>query len=146
MASPGRWPDGWVGRWQDTNAKTVTISRMHGSVTVTVAPGVAETPYRSAELLGGGTKEIENLPAVCYLDEERRKYLEIEAGTPDLGPTYRLYAATEDDDRSLKPFDSGNVDDLVLVPHTSIRLYDDYDDDLGVPWAYPLERLRYLQD
>lgn len=128
------------------NGKTVTVRRMNDSYKVTVAPGVAGPPYSSAELLGGGTKDIEDLPGVCHQDEELRMYLEIEAGTPGLGPTYRLYAATEDDDLSLKPCDSGPVDELVLVPITSIGLYDDYDDDLGVPWAYPLERLRYLHE
>jgi hypothetical protein len=34
------------------------------------------------------------------------------------------------------------ADHLVLVPNIAIGLFDDFDDDLGVPWAYPLDRLR----
>lgn len=33
--------------------------------------------------------------------------------------------------------------DLVLVPEVTMGMYDDWDDDLGVPWAFPLAPLRW---
>lgn len=45
----------------------------------------------------------------------------IEAGMVGIGPTVELR-------------DTGGA----LVPRVSMGLYDDYEDDLGVPWAFPL--------
>ena len=52
--------------------------------------------------------------------------LVVEAGVVGLGPTYRL--TRTDDDR--------------LVPEVGMGLYDDFEEDLGVPWAFPLEPYR----
>jgi hypothetical protein len=136
------WPPSWVGTWVGADGKAVQLMGDSGGILVTVSPGRGEPAYLSAELLRGGRKRIERLPANCRIDDEGRWYLEIEAGTQDLGPTYRLYAAVTDgaDLRHAHPDDA--VDSLVLVPDTSMGLYDDYDDDLGVPWAYPLQPLR----
>ena len=140
------WPPAWLGTWVAVDGKTVSIADVGGTVAVTVCPGPGRGPYRSAELLGGGTKPIESLPATCTVDERGRLYLEVEAGTPDVGPTYRLYAAREDDGGWRTADPDLPVELLVLVPNTNIGLYDDWDDDLGVPWAYPLDPLRWPPD
>ena len=139
------WPKGWTGRWSAADGKTVLVERLKGRLLVTVSPTRDGRPYTSAELLGGGTKSIERLPATCLLDPEGRRCLEIEAGTESLGPTYRLYAALDDvAGRRRAPTDTPRAD-LVLIPNTSIGLYDDYEDDLGVPWALPLEAMRFIK-
>lgn len=141
MSSPGRWPTTWTGAWIARGGKTVTIGFRADQPTVTVAPGPSAPPYQSSQLLSGGTKLIDKLPAACRVDDDGRLYLEVEAGTDQLGPTYRLYAAqagTESFEHAEPHLDPGL---LVLIPNTSIGLYDDFDDDLGVPWAYPLEPL-----
>jgi hypothetical protein len=129
------WPRSWVGTWVAPDAKTVAVAWCGSGVTVTVSPGPGREPYASAPLLGGGTKPIANLPAQCGVDGQARWYLEVEAGTPDLGPTYHLYA-TVDGERAADP--GTPVERVVLAPAVRMGLYDDYDDDLGVPWAYPL--------
>jgi hypothetical protein len=137
------WPSSWVGTWTAQDGKTVTIGQSTRGMTVTVRPAPDQPSYLSAELLEGGTKRIERLPASCQVDNEGRRYLEIEAGSPGLGPTYRLYAAVEGPEGLRKAHDDAAVDRLVLVPNTMIGLYDDWDDDLGVPWAYPLDPRRW---
>jgi hypothetical protein len=136
------WPPSWVGTWIGDDGKTVRVVRNDGGIAVTVSPGRGQAAYLSAELLGGGRKRIDDLPARCLVDGEGRRYLEIEAGTPGLGPTYRLYAAVIEDTGLRQAHHDDSVDRLVLVPNTGIGMYDDFDDDLGVPWAYPLAPLR----
>jgi hypothetical protein len=89
-------------------------------------------------------KVIDNLPARSDLDQQSRRYLEVEAGTADLGPTYRLYPAIQDAHGRRTAGDNVTVEELLLVPSIAIGLYDDYDDDMGVPWAYPLHPLRWF--
>ena len=138
------WPASWRGRWEARDGKTIRIAVSGSELSVSAAPTADADPYRSAELLGGGTKLIERLPATCFVDEGGRRYLEIEAGTPGLGPTYRLSAFVEAADGDLcGAEDSARVEDVILVPNTSIGLYDDFEDDLGVPWALPLEPMRW---
>ena len=136
------WSPSWVGTWTADDGKTVRVVRDDGGIAVTVSPGRGQAAYLSAELLGGGRKRIEDLPARGLIDVESRRYLEIEAGTPGLGPTYRLYAAVTEGTRLRQAHHDDSVDRLVLVPNTSIGMYDDLDDDLGVPWAYPLAPFR----
>jgi hypothetical protein len=127
------------------DSKTVVIAWDRRGPTVTVRPGPNQPPYRSAPLLHGGTKPIENLPARCRADHEGHRYLEIEAGTEELGPTYRLYA-TVDAEFGRDVGRDTPAAHITLVPAMSIGLYDDYDDDLGVPWALPLNPLRWAPE
>lgn len=146
VSSQGRWPNAWTGVWIARDAKTVTIGLRADEPIVTVAPGPEAPPYESSQLLGGGTKLIDKLPAACWVDGDGRLYLEVEAGTDQLGPTYRLYAAQAHSESFKRAEPNLAPGDLVLIPNTSIGLYDDYDDDLGVPWAYPLEPMRRAVD
>jgi hypothetical protein len=143
MVGPALWPRSWVGTWVAADGKTISISWGTQGAAVTVRSGPGQAPCRSHELLGGGTKMIEDLPARCELDEQGRRYLEVEAGTPTVGATYRLYPAIEDAAGFRSAGDDVNVEQLLLVPNTAIGLYDDYDDDLGVSWAIPLQPLRW---
>ena len=140
--APAVWPIEWVGEWRAEDGKTVVLEQTGGEVRITVSPGPGLPPYESAELLKGGRKQIADLVAICRTDDQGRKYLEIEAGTEEVGPTYRLYAAIEDANGRQKASDDAPATRVILVPNTSIGLYDDYEDDLGVPWAYPLEPMR----
>lgn len=100
----------WPGEWVGWwVAEDGKAVRIDPGPQVTVAPARDAEPYITAS-------------AICERDEDGL-HLEIEAGIAGLGPAYRLY-----------PTDDG----AVLRPQTVMGLYDDYDDDLGVPWAYPL--------
>jgi hypothetical protein len=142
MTRPGSWPASWVGTWVAADGKTVRLVRTDEGITVTVAPGPGRAPYRSAPLLRGGIRRIERRPGSCWIDDRERRYLEIEAGTRGLGPTYRLYPAVQDGEHLRHAGIDTAVDLLLLLPNTGIGLYDDWEDDLGVPWAYPLRPLR----
>ena len=139
------WPKLWVGWWIADDGKAVLIEIRRRSILVSVAPFRGARTYESAELLGGGHKRIARLDAIPLLDEEGRRFLQVEAGTPNLGPTYRLYPAIEPVRGHFgRAEDTLDLVDVVLLPTTVIGLYDDYDDDLGVPWAYPLLPLRWV--
>jgi hypothetical protein len=137
------WPRSWVGTWVAPDGKTISISWDSHGITVTARPSRGQTPYQSVDLLDGDTKMIENLPARCDLDQQGHRYLEVEAGTADLGPTYHLYPATKTRTGLRAAGDNVTVEKLLLVPNTVIGLYDDDEDDLGVPWAYPLHPLKW---
>lgn len=138
VCSAADWPDSWLGTWVGPDGKVVTIDLHGNALAVTVRPGVGMRPYDSAPLLDGSTKAIEGLPAACRRDPKRGLFLEVEAGTAAIGPTYRLYAAVESLARWRAAGADLPVDQLVLIPNTFIGLYDDFEDDLGVWWAYPL--------
>lgn len=143
MSSESSWPPAWVGSWTAADGKTVEIRRSGHRVLVTVSPHPEAPPYTSAELLRGGTKLIRDLEATCAVDAKGRKYLEVEAGTEGIGPSYRLYAGRAVPDREgVRPAgDDLDPEQVVLAPQCLVGLYDDYEDDLGVPWAYPLQPL-----
>lgn len=144
MDRKAAWPKKWVGWWVAPDGKAVLVERFRRRILVSVAPRRGGNPYESAQLLDGATKRIERLEASARVDDEGRRYLEIEAGTPELGPTYRLYSAVEPSPGArAAAADETAVDRVILIPNTSIGLYDDWDDDLGVPWALPLEPLRW---
>jgi hypothetical protein len=61
---------------------------------------------------------------ICH-DEPAGEYLKVEAGKLGIagaGPTLDLRPLTSD----------------TLLPSVSMGLYDDWEDDLGIPWALPL--------
>jgi len=141
-----KWPKKWVGTWTAEDGKSVTVSFHGRRPTVTVRPSTDAAPYESSELLHGGVKPISDLEAKPELDNEGRIRLSVEAGTPELGPQYQLYPAIASEDGGWKrPTGAEKVSLITLLPNTSIGLYDDYEEDLGVPWALPLEPLRWAE-
>lgn len=146
MQQEASWPPSWVGWWVAADGKAVLIEISEEKVLVSVAPDRSSGPYESAILLAGDVKRIENLEASVGFDDQEGRFLEIEAGSADVGPTYRLFAACELSPGTLtRADDAQNVADVILVPTTSMGLYDDQEDDLGVPWALPLEPLRWTE-
>lgn len=135
------WPLTWVGMWRASLGKTVVIDLVDGAPVVTVAPGPGEDPYLSEELLDGSRKLIQCLPAATVIDDDGGINLEIEAGEPGLGPTYRLLAVMPDGDLVQRADHLAPAHRVVLLPSVGLGLYDDFDDDVGVPWAYPLDPL-----
>jgi hypothetical protein len=135
----------WTGSWVAADSKTISITTGAGAaiVKVTASPRPGGAPYLSAPLLDGDTKPIDRLPARYNLDERGRRNLEVEAGTEGIGPTYRLYPVVESPAGWCVALDNTPVEQVVLLPNTVIGLYDDYEDDVGVPWAYPLQPLRW---
>lgn len=144
MLAPWGLSENGVGRWVAQDGKTVILEAGCDILLVTVSPAVDASPYRSAELLGGGTKLIDRLPARVGVDTDGVRHIEIEAGTPEVGPTYRLYPALPAESGGYRPAeDDAEPTKLILLPNRSTGLYDEWEDDLGIPWALPLEPLHW---
>ena len=115
--------DDFIGRWIDESGRVLIIERRdQDAVVVTVLCAETNAPYRRSLLLGRGTTK----DLVAELTDTR---LVVEAGTVHLGPTLQLEREGE-----------------LLAPTVAMGLYDDFDDDLGAPWAFPLSHYRRLQE
>lgn len=132
-----------LGWWVADDDKAVLIESTDceatlGSLLVSVHPALGAEPYQSAELLDGRTNRIERLVATPRTEAGVR-YLRVEAGTESYGPTYHLYPVTRTSD-GWQPVDVTlrQATPAALLPNVKIGLYDDFDDDLGAPWAFPL--------
>ena len=132
-------PNRWIGRWVDKNGKSLEIKEEKlKSYLVSVRD--KEGQFYSIHLLGNKEISTENLISRFNTDIEKKPYLEVEAGTYGLGPTFNLYFIAEGDNGEFQlAQDSDNIDKVRIRPRVGMGLYDDWDDDLGVPWAYPLE-------
>ncbi|HEX3787446.1 MAG TPA: hypothetical protein VHW44_06260 [Pseudonocardiaceae bacterium] len=132
-----------AGWWVAADGKAVLLEQVAGRTVVTVAPARDAEPYVSAELLRGGRKRIHRLPAADGRDRDHHRFLEVEAGTPTVGPTYRLLPGVMTSGGWQALSDERPSSEIVLLPEVGLGLYDDWDDDLGVPWAFPLIPLRW---
>ena len=131
--------DGWCGDWVDKEGKRISIKARgnhHYKVTIQSSSG----EYFNLNLLIGKRK-TKNLLGVITIDKDRHRYMQIEAGTKGIGPTYRLYPA-EKTSQGIKPLNEP-ID--ILLPNVGLGLYDDWEDDLGVPWAFPLDEFHRIK-
>jgi hypothetical protein len=130
-------PKNWLGHWVDINGKTILIEESFGEYAVSVFDKNGN-PY-TIDLLGDDTKSTIKLKAIIEEDTDGKPMLQVEAGTEEIGPTYQLYFITkkESNYRIAKPADP--IDKILIKPNVGMGLYDDWEDDLGVPWAFPLE-------
>ena len=100
-------------------------------------------PY-TIRLLGDATRSTINLSAALDTEDGKR-LLQVEAGTYHLGPTYNLHFGVMRDGvlHSARLWDFWR--ELFLVPSVGVGLYDDWENNLGVPWAFPLRVWRRCQ-
>lgn len=132
-------PNSWCGLWKDINGKQLIIeSTKHDFFLVTVLDTNGE--LFEIELLGGNKKKTKGLIGRFTIDTNKNPILQVEAGSNDIGPTYDLYFLTHNEDNKLiLANNSTNIEKIIIRPNVGIGLYDDWEDDLGVPWADPLE-------
>tara|TARA_B100000678_G_C18215734_1_gene505209 strand:+ start:1510 stop:2013 length:504 start_codon:yes stop_codon:yes gene_type:complete len=132
-------PKAWCGLWADRNGKQVLIeSTKHHFYAVTVLDSGGE-PFK-IQLPGDTPKNTIGLTGSFGRDASGNPTLQVEAGINDLGPTYNLYFLVAESGQKLRL--ARNSDDLrhiIIKPNVGMGLYDDWEDDLGVPWAFPLE-------
>jgi hypothetical protein len=131
-------PDTWLGSWVDTNGKQILLKNAGDNnyyVTVLDLDGKAF----EIQLLDGKIISTIDLPAKFAKDTNENPILQIEAGSAGLGPTYDLYFLTVkgNGERRLAS-DNDRLTDVIIIPNIGMGLYDDWEDDLGVPWAFPL--------
>ncbi|MUP16829.1 hypothetical protein [Ancylomarina euxina] len=132
-------PKSWCGQWTDKNGKHLIIrSTLHDFYSVTILDKKGN-PYE-IKLLGDEKKETKKLTGKFTKDTNGNPILQVEAGSNEIGPTYDLYFLTTMGEDKLKL--SRNADALekiIIKPNVGMGLYDDWEDDLGVPWAFPLD-------
>lgn len=123
-----------VGWWVASDDKALLIERgPKNALFLSVHPSRAAPPYRSAVLLDGTRKAIHR----CAVSLTPPVVLTVEAGTDGLGPTYSVHPGLWDGEAWVPTLDLANRG-IALIPSVTIGLYDEWEDDLGVPWAFPL--------
>lgn len=133
-------PTTWMGNWVDDTGRTLTIqlaNEQEYKVTIKDKSGV---PFK-IDLTGFKLldKETIDLKTKVANDTDGRQHLQVEAGIDDIGPTYQLYFIVEDESQKLRLATSDDhVERIKIKPNIGIGLYYDWEDDLGVPWALPL--------
>lgn len=137
-------PKSWCGKWLDKKGNQLIIkSTAHDFYYITVLD-----PYKNPfeiELLGGLSKSTMDLKARFAKDLKNLPILQVEAGSDGIGPTYNLYFLKVDPYAKTRlARNSDNLDDLIIVPDVGMGLYNDWEVDLGVPWAFPLENFKKI--
>jgi len=118
----------FLGLWVDVQGRALFIRRRDGDerdkspfeAEVSVTDGVMNMPY---EVRGPGLNE---LPIRQMRATMANSELRAEAGVIGIGPTYTLQLSADD----------------TLLPRVEMGLHDDWEQDLGVPWAFPLAPYR----
>ena len=132
-------PKSWCGFWTDKNNKQLIIQpTKHDFYSVTIL-NKNGFPFK-IDLLGNKKRDTKNLTARFTKDTNGKPILQVEAGSNEIGPTYNLYfLTTKDNDEYKLAKNTDNIDKIIIKPNVGMGLYDDWEDDLGVPWAFPLE-------
>ena len=131
-------PASWCGTWKDNNGKQLIIeSSKHAFYIISILDKTG-SPFE-IELLGNSKKETRNLTAQFSVDSNDNPILQVEAGTNEIGPTYDLYFLTLRNQELKLAKNSDDLENIIIKPNVGMGLYDDWEDDLGVPWAFPLE-------
>ena len=107
------------GKWQNENGQILVIKGNESELLVDY--------YRNNQLLFAQRNLLGEKcsPAVDMKAYFREIRLIVELGSEGLGPTLELdYVRTEDKE--------------TLIPSVLCGLYDDWEDDFGVPWIFPL--------
>jgi len=132
-------PKEWLGIWIDKTGRILDLEEdISHNLTVSVNDKVGS--YFLINLLGNNKKETRNLLGRFSSDGKGNPYLEIEAGEKGLGPTYQLYFIIELENKDIRlAEDNDHINKIRIRPNIGLGLYNDWEDDLGVPWAFPLE-------
>jgi len=128
------FPDDWCGLWVDEDGKAIFIKKIAPKVfKVTIVLNLLNQLHKKRLHI---KKNLKNLTANWVLDINRKiNRLQIEAGIENLGPTYNLYV-------NVSPERSNDLSKIELMPEVKMGLYDDWEDDFGVPWGFPYKSYR----
>lgn len=136
-------PNNWCGLWMDKNGKQLLIEKKPFNryfVTILNNNGL---PYK-IDLLNNTQIDTVKLKGQFSKDTYGNPLLQVEAGTNGIGPTYDLYFLYQKHDKTLLATNTIDIDNLIINPKIGMGLYDDWEDDLGVPWALPLENYKKI--
>ena len=134
-------PKTWCGLWTDKNGKQLIIeTTKHDFYIITILDKNGK-PFE-IDLLGESMKKTRSLTANFSRDTNGNPFLQVEAGTNEIGPTYDLYFLTLLNQEMKLAKNSDDIEQLIIKPKVGMGLYYDWEDDLGVPWAFPLENFK----
>ncbi len=133
-------PTTWTGNWVDDIGRTLTIEMTNDREYKVSIKDKSGLPFK-IDWTGFGIldKKTTDLKSEITNDTDGRQHLQIEAGMVGVGPTYRLYFVVEEENQKLRLATTDDqIEEIKIKPNIGIGLYDDWEDDLGVPWALPL--------
>lgn len=131
-------PDHWCGRWIDKNGKQLFIERKENKKYRVTILDRSYQPY-DILLLNDKETKTEKLEANFTIDVNGYPILQVEAGNSGLGPTYNLCFIKHSNESYKLASNFTPLNQVQIIPTVGMGLYDDYEDDLGVPWAFPVE-------
>lgn len=134
-------PVEWLGEW--TDGVRVLGIRINDEQEIVVSVTRDGIPYRIDNTGFDFPNQTINLKSEWVSDRDGRIHLQVEAGSPGIGPAYKLYFVQRDSGRLATPNDS--IEQVRIQPTIGVGLYDEWEDDLGVPWALPLIEYKKLQ-
>lgn len=134
-------PITWTGNWVDDTGRTLTIQAINDKEYKVSIKDKNGTPFKidwtGFEPLD---KKTTDLKSEITNDTEGRQHLQVEAGIVGVGPTYRLYFIVEDENKKSRlAITDDQIEKIKIRPDIGMGLYDDWEEDLGVPWALPLD-------
>jgi hypothetical protein len=121
----------YIGIFEDNDRRMITIRRvddpqMPFRIRITLPEQIKRALRQHPDYPFEITDELKG--CICR-DDKAGEYLKVEAGAlraNGIGPTLNLF-----------PLENGDIE-----PQVSMGLYNDWEDDLGLPWAYPLSKYR----
>ncbi|NHJ86618.1 MAG: hypothetical protein FK734_14220 [Asgard group archaeon] len=129
------FPDNLLGLWIDEDNRAVFIFKNESQYQTSIFFNIKEQLKKRKLKI---ENHLANLTTNWVLDEERNVYrFQIEVGLEFIGPTYNLYISGINEEPTDLKNDSTLMEQLKLLPEVQMGLYDDWDDDFGVPWAFP---------
>ncbi len=158
------FPDAWCGLWVDSEGKFILIEK-NDEFSPTqpidvkgVSMGKQKRRRWHLEVSVGKkmTTEWEPTKLIWYSlrmitrwirdDHHECDKLQAEAGITFAGPTYNIYFIHEPpgDEQTYFAKEGNPLPEIFAAPEVGIGLYDDWDDDLGVPWGFPYTKFHKL--
>ena len=132
-------PTIWTGNWVDDTGRTLTIEIANDRKYRVSIKDKSGLPFK-IDWTGFGLldKKTTDLKSEVTNDSDGRQHLQIEAGMVGVGPTYRLYFVVEENQELRLATTDDQIEKIKIKPNIGIGLYDDWEDDLGLPWALAL--------
>ena len=140
-------PTTWMGEWMDESGRTITIDMLNDKEFIVSIRNPDGHPFKlnrfGFQLFRSQTIALKTS---FTTDKDGRQLLQVEAGKVGLGPTYKLYFVANGEGETIRPASCDDaIDNVRIMPEIGMGLYDDWEDDLGVPWALPLSAYRKLR-
>ena len=145
LGRPWYIPSSWCGLWMDKSLRQIQITPTRGPQHYQLSIYRKNRKPFKISLLNDDTVKTRGLPAILKWNSEQScSYLEIEAGSNGIGPTYELYFWYRGKGGIRPALLLDKAEKVFIRPNIGLGLYGDWEEDLGVPWAWPLQDYKKL--